>query len=193
MICTPCEWQLQCEQSAWSQAVHVPGRYQIHLWKQVNCADPLGDVQIGPGRMLGSESSPRHFSLTCWLLGFQGVSPALQFRAEPGTTRACSICAMAVEGLAAWQNVWFSFDNYSREPWGLRTVQYEGFWRNYKACLWVSLHIQGKYSMLWPSNNTSSRAYVPRLSLIQKSRKGLFYSSNYSVFWACSCSALYSA
>ncbi|RMC18427.1 hypothetical protein DUI87_04314 [Hirundo rustica rustica] len=26
------------------------------------------------------------------------VSPALQFRAEPGTTRASSICAMAVEG-----------------------------------------------------------------------------------------------
>lgn len=39
----------------------MPGRYQIHLWKQVNCADPLGDVQIGPGRMLDSESSPRHF------------------------------------------------------------------------------------------------------------------------------------
>lgn len=102
VICTLCDWQLQSEWRARSQTMHAPGRYQIDLWKQVSHADPLGNVEIRSGWMLDSESSPRHCSVICWPLGLQGVSPALQFRAEPGATRASSICAMAVKGLAAW-------------------------------------------------------------------------------------------
>lgn len=153
MICILRDWQLQSVWRAQPQTMHMAGRYQIDLWKQVSHADPLGNVESRSGWMLDSESSPWHCCVIYWPLGLQGLGPALQFRAEPGVTRASSICAMAVERLAAWWSVWFGFDSYSREPWGLRAVQHEEFCRNYKVCLWVCLLIQGKYSMLRPLNN----------------------------------------
>lgn len=188
------DWQLQAEWSAQSQAMHTCSRYQIHLWKQVSCDDLLGDVQIRFGWKFDSAFSPRHCSLTCRLLGFQVVSPAVQVRAKPGATGASIICAVVVERLAAWHDVcvvqlllvwWSTLRLENSTVWGISD-------KNYKTCLWVSLLIQGKYSMMQPLNNINSRAYVPRLSLIHGSRKGL-YPSDYFELWKCSCSALYSA
>lgn len=168
----------------------TPGRYWIPLCKQVSCDDLLRDVQIRFGWKLNSAFSPRHCYLTCRLLGFQGVSPAVQDRAKPGTAGAFIISAMVVEGLAAWHDMQFTFHWYGREPWGLRTAQHEWFQTRATSCVFGSPY-SFKYSVTQPLKNINLRVYVPRLSLICRSRKDLC-PSNYCVLWKCSCSALYS-
>jgi len=165
--------------SAPSQAMPAPGRYPVRLWKQVRCDDLLGDVQLGLGGGSAVLCLPdiAVSAAGSWDSG-QSARPYRSEQNQGPQGQAVSV--------PRWWEGWRpgvmcgSAVSVAQRLGPANSTARGILHKSYKPCLWVSLLLQGKYSMVQPLNSLNSRSNVSRQSLIHRSRKGL-YPSDYSV------------